>query len=53
MGATSEICKWSMNDMSIYWLKFQNLKAVDIYIANPPTKQVGKTTQVAPIKYPF
>jgi hypothetical protein len=45
-----QIDKWTLNDMSIFWLKLQNKQAVDRYIANPSTDKSGK---VQPFKYPF
>jgi hypothetical protein len=52
-NCSSQIDRWTMNDMSIFWLKLQNKTAIDNYVANPPTKQVGKTTQIIPIKFPY
>jgi hypothetical protein len=34
-------------------MKWQNMQAVERYIANPPTKQEGKKTVTLKIKYPY
>jgi hypothetical protein len=44
---------WTLNDASIYWLKWQNTQALERYIANPPTKQEGKRTVTIKFKYPY
>ena len=46
----NQIDKWTLNDMSIFWLKLQNKQAIDRYISNPTTDKSGKAQ---PFKYPF
>ena len=49
-GVGNQIDRWSINDMSIFWLKLQNKQALDRYIANVPTDKQGKPLK---FKYPF